>query len=172
MIYIYNKKFKKVKNLYQVKVNNTFSFDINEQTDVNIDCLQLSETKFHVLSKNKSYKTEIIDANFNEKSYTIKVNNNTYNINIFNHLDTLIKEMGFEIGASKIVNEIKAPMPGLILDIFAKIGLEVKENDALLILEAMKMENTLTSPRNGIIKSISVTKGNTVEKNQLLIEFE
>ncbi|MCL4126550.1 UNVERIFIED_CONTAM: hypothetical protein GTU68_064554 [Idotea baltica] len=63
-------------------------------------------------------------------------------------------------------------MPGLILEINIAVGQEVKENDSLLILEAMKMENILTSPRDGIIKSISVSKGDAVEKNQLLIEFE
>jgi biotin carboxyl carrier protein len=63
-------------------------------------------------------------------------------------------------------------MPGLILDINVKIGQKVKEDDPLLILEAMKMENVLTSPRDGIIKSISVSKGDAVNKNQLLIEFE
>jgi len=42
----------------------------------------------------------------------------------------------------------------------------------LLILEAMKMENSFDSPRAGIIKSIAVTKGQAVEKGQLLIEFE
>jgi biotin carboxyl carrier protein len=63
-------------------------------------------------------------------------------------------------------------MPGLILAISVKVGQEVQEFDPLIILEAMKMENTLTSPRAGIIKSISVTNGETVNKNQLLIEFE
>lgn len=80
--------------------------------------------------------------------------------------------MGFEIGATKKINEIKAPMPGLILSVDVKIGQEVKEDDSLLVLEAMKMENVLTSPRDGIIKYISITKGETVNKNQLLIEFE
>ena len=79
--------------------------------------------------------------------------------------------MGFAIGGTKHVNSIKAPMPGLILDINVKEGQEVKENDNLIILEAMKMENSITSPRDGIIKSISVNKSDTVEKNQLLIEF-
>ena len=45
---------------------------------------------------------------------------------------------------------------GFILEINVKIGQEVKENDTLLILEAMKMENVLSSPREGIIKSIAV----------------
>ena len=71
-----------------------------------------------------------------------------------------------------MVNDIKAPMPGLILEVNVKEGDEVKEGDYLLVLEAMKMENALTAPRDAVIKSISVEKGQTVEKNQLLIEME
>jgi biotin carboxyl carrier protein len=157
---------------YKVNVNNTFDFEL-EETDISkLDASKVSNSKFHVLQNNMSFKTEIIDTNFNQKSYKVKVNNNTYNINIVNDLDTLIKEMGFEVGSSKKVNDIKAPMPGLILDISVKIGQEVNEDDTLLILEAMKMENVITSPRQGVIKSISVSKGDAVEKNQLLIEFE
>ena len=63
-------------------------------------------------------------------------------------------------------------MPGLILEIHVRIGQAVNEDDPLLILEAMKMENVITSPRDGIIKSISVKKSESVDKNQLLIEFE
>jgi biotin carboxyl carrier protein len=161
-----------VKNSYQVKVNNTFEFKIDNQVALDLDSIQVSDSKFHVLHKNSPYKTEITEANFSQKSYKIKVNNNIYNVEIFNELDTLIQQMGFEIGATKKVKEIKAPMPGLILAIDIEVGQEVKEDDTLLILEAMKMENALTSPRDGIIKSISIVKGQTVNKNELLIEFE
>jgi biotin carboxyl carrier protein len=70
------------------------------------------------------------------------------------------------------VNAIKAPMPGLILEISVVVGQEVKENDNLIILGAMKMENSFLSPRDGVIKSISVAVGDAVDKGQLLIEFE
>ena len=80
--------------------------------------------------------------------------------------------MGISVGANKVVNEVKAPMPGLILEVCVAVGQEVTENEPLLILEAMKMENTLVSPRSGKIKSIAVEKSNAVEKGQLLIEFE
>jgi biotin carboxyl carrier protein len=63
-------------------------------------------------------------------------------------------------------------MPGLILEISVVVGQEVKENDNLIILGAMKMENSFLSPRDGIIKSISVAVGDAVDKGQLLIEFE
>jgi biotin carboxyl carrier protein len=80
--------------------------------------------------------------------------------------------MGLSLGNAQMVNDIKAPMPGLILEVNVKEGDEVKEGDYLLVLEAMKMENALTAPRDAVIKSISVEKGQTVEKNQLLIEME
>ena len=158
--------------IFKANVNNTFDFEITNEDIQGLDALKTSSSKSHILQQNKSYKTEITDADFNAKSYQVKVNNNTYNVNIFNNLDVLIKDLGFSIGSTKHVNSIKAPMPGLILDFNVKVGDEVKENDALLILEAMKMENIIISPRDGIIKSVSAEKGDAVEKNQLLIEFE
>ena len=63
-------------------------------------------------------------------------------------------------------------MPGLIIEIAVVVGQTVKENDNLIILSAMKMENSFLSPRDGVIKSIAVSVGDAVEKNQLMIEFE
>ncbi|MEM7382618.1 MAG: acetyl-CoA carboxylase biotin carboxyl carrier protein subunit, partial [Bacteroidota bacterium] len=81
-------------------------------------------------------------------------------------------QMGFALGSAKDVSSIEAPMPGLILDISVSEGQEVNEGDPLLILEAMKMENVITSPRNGVVKSVPISQGETVEKKHLLIEFE
>ncbi len=157
---------------YHVKVNDTSEFTIPETEINSFNIVSTEDLKFHVIHENQSMNAEIIDTDFNQKIFKVKVNNNTYSINVFSDLDILIKEMGFEIGSTIMINEIKAPMPGLILDINVKVGQEVQENDALLILEAMKMENIITSPRNGIIKSVSVKNGDAVEKNHLLIEFE
>ncbi len=79
--------------------------------------------------------------------------------------------MGFTIGLGKKANDIKAPMPGIILSINVKEGQEVKEGETLLILEAMKMENAIGSPKDGVIKSIFIKSGETVEKGELLIEM-
>lgn len=157
---------------FKVNVNSSLDFDISETESSQLNSIKVSDTTYHVLQDNISYSAEISATDFNNKLIEVKVNNNIYNVNISNELDSLIKDMGFELGSSKLVNDIKAPMPGLILEISVQIGQEVKENDTLLILEAMKMENVLTSPREGIIKSIFVKKGDAVDKNKLLIEFE
>ncbi|SHH02859.1 biotin carboxyl carrier protein [Flavobacterium micromati] len=157
---------------YKVTVDNAFQFDLDSQNVSLLDSVSIEKNKFHVLHENKPYKAEIITSDFNQKSYTVKVNNNIYNVAISNPLDLLIKEMGFEVGLTKQVNFIKAPMPGLILEISVVVGQTVKENDNLIILGAMKMENSFLSPREGVIKSISVVVGDAVDKGQLLIEFE
>lgn len=157
---------------YQVKVNGALELSVSDEDITLLDTIETSLLKYHILQDGKSYSAEITDSDFNKKEYKVKINNNTYDIHIFNDLDVLIKDLGFEIGSSKLVNEIMAPMPGLILEISVKIGDEVKENDPLLILEAMKMENMISSPRAGIIKSISIKKGDAVDKNQMLVEFE
>jgi biotin carboxyl carrier protein len=157
---------------FKLNVNNTTSFNFTEESLQQLDVVALENSKFHILKNHKPYKAEVLSADFLEKKYSVKVNNNIYEVAISNDLDLLIESIGIERGKSKVVNAIKAPMPGLILEINVSVGQEVKENDPLLILEAMKMENSFLSPRNGIIKSIAVEKGNAVDKGQLLIEFE
>ena len=158
--------------MYQIKVNGDYTFSINKYELDSLDAVKTSTDQFHILHQNTSLKAQIQEGDFNNKSYTIKVNNNVYEVNINDELDQLIAEMGFEVGAHKQVNEIKAPMPGLILEINVTEGQEVKEDDPLLILEAMKMENVITSPRSGIIKSIKVKQSDAVDKNTLLLDFE
>ncbi len=159
-------------NNYKATVNKTETFDLNSDTIQELNAIAIEESVYHILKDHKSHKAQVTTSDFLAKKYTVKVNGNTYEVDIASQLDQLIKEMGFEVGAAKQVNAIKAPMPGLVLEISVEVGQEVQEGDNLLILEAMKMENSFTSPRAGIIKSIAVNKGQAVDKGQLLIEFE
>lgn len=158
--------------MYKAKVNASYEFEVNEEAVEQLDAVETSTNQYHILHNNASIKARILDSNFNKKQYRIKVNNNTYDVAISDVLDQQITALGFAIGLSKKVNNIKAPMPGLILEISVSEGKEVKEDDPLLILEAMKMENVINSPREGVIKSIKVKQGETVDKDSLLIEFE
>lgn len=157
---------------YKVVVNDEMEFRFTKDEIDALDSQNVSSSKLHVLKENRSFKAEIESSDFLKKSYRIRINSNTYEIRIFNELDLLIEGMGLSLASTSMINDIKAPMPGLILDVQVKPGDEVKEGDYLLVLEAMKMENTLTAPRDGIVKSVEVKKGQTVDKNQLLIEME
>lgn len=157
---------------YKVRVNNTLEFDLTKDDISQLDAVQSSKKlEYHVLQDQTSYHTEVVSSDFDAKKYTIEVNNTIYEVVIADMLDQQIAAMGFSIGSSKNVNSVKAPMPGLLLDIHVAVDQEVKENEPLLILEAMKMENSILSPRDGVIKSIIAKKGDAVDKGQLLIEF-
>ncbi|APG59805.1 acetyl-CoA carboxylase biotin carboxyl carrier protein subunit [Christiangramia salexigens] len=157
---------------YKVKVNDSFDFEFTQEEIEALDTQRTSEKKYHLLQGNQSFKAEVFKSDFLSRNYQIKINSNIYSIKINNELDQLIDDMGLSLGSSKKINDIKAPMPGLILEVSVNEGDEVREGDYLLVLEAMKMENTLTAPRDGVVKSVKVNKGDAVEKNQLLIEMD
>ncbi|MGF2413251.1 MAG: biotin/lipoyl-containing protein, partial [Ferruginibacter sp.] len=68
--------------------------------------------------------------------------------------------------------EINAPMPGMVLEIAVAEGQAVNEGDKVLILGAMKMENSILTHAGATIKRIVVAVGQAVEKGQVLVEFE
>jgi glutaconyl-CoA/methylmalonyl-CoA decarboxylase subunit gamma len=74
--------------------------------------------------------------------------------------------------SSETSHELRAPMPGLILDIVVKPGDKVTQGQNLMVLEAMKMKNAIRSPRDGVIQNIPVTEGQKVGYNDILVTFE
>jgi acetyl-CoA carboxylase biotin carboxyl carrier protein len=68
--------------------------------------------------------------------------------------------------------EIKAPMPGKIASIIVDVGSLVKEEDEVIIMDAMKMEIPVYAPAAGVIKKIEVKVGDTVNEGQVLVVLE
>ncbi len=166
----------KYKVFYQQDKSHEIELD-NEQIKIDgkpteIDLVKLLDNKFHILENHKSYNLEVIHADYSLKRFSIKVNNNIYDLNLQTELDTLLDKMGMSAAGSDKMENVKAPMPGLVLDVLVEKGQPVQKGDNLLILEAMKMENIIKASGNGVVKSIHINKKDAVEKNQLLIEME
>ncbi len=142
--------------------------EVTQQLEIQV----LSDRRFHILNEGKSIIAEVVEADFKTKEFTIKINQNNYQLVVEDQFDRLIKDLGLSKVQNSQVKEIKAPMPGLVLDIVVQVGATVVKGDALVILEAMKMENIIKSPGDGIIKSIKVDQGQSVDKNQILVDFE
>jgi biotin carboxyl carrier protein len=163
----------------KVTVNKNSVFEIESSQDGLLvngqpfqwDLSKLSENGFHILYKNESYRAEVVKTDAATKSFTFKINNHLHTVEVKDKFDLLLEKLGMHNTSAGKVNNIKAPMPGLIIDLKVKVGDTVKAGDSLLILEAMKMENMLKSPGDGVVKSVKVKKGDAVEKNQVLIEF-
>jgi len=137
-----------------------------------LDIVTVDETQFHLLHNNKAYNIHLEHIDLESKNLTFLMNDDRYNVHIQDDLDMLIASMGFEDAEEEHMNEIHAPMPGIILDILCQPGQQLKKGDNLLILEAMKMENIIKTKVAATVKSIEIQKGESVEKDQLLILFE
>lgn len=147
------------------------SGEINDES-FELDIDKENNGRFHIIRNNKTYTADVLKTNYETKTFTIKVNGSKYEIAVKDRMDELLKEMGMEGMAEQKITDIKAPMPGLVLDILIEPGQTVTKGEAVLILEAMKMENSIKSPTDGVIKSIGINKGNAVEKNEILVTFE
>ncbi|MCF0073459.1 acetyl-CoA carboxylase biotin carboxyl carrier protein subunit [Dyadobacter sp. CY261] len=135
------------------------------------DIVALGHNRFHIIWKNKSYNIEVIDRNPAEKSTHLLINGQHYYTSAKDDLDLLLEKMGMQNNASQKINNVKAPMPGLIQSIAVAEGDSIAKGDNLLVLVAMKMENVIKSSGSGVIKTLKVAPGQIVEKNQVLLEF-
>jgi biotin carboxyl carrier protein len=87
-------------------------------------------------------------------------------------MDRLLHDLGMDTESVAKAANIKAPMPGLVLQVLVETGAEITKDEKVMILEAMKMENVIKSPGSGKVKAILVRPGQAVDKNQVLLGLE
>ena len=135
------------------------------------DFVPLGNNRYHIIQNYQSYTAEVVKADYTAKTFTIKINGVLHELALQDRFDLLLEKLGMNQVNAKKINEVKAPMPGLILDIKVTVGQAVKKGDPIVILEAMKMENILKAPSDGFVKAIKVAVRQNVEKNQVILEF-
>ena len=135
------------------------------------DIADLGAGRYHVLHEGRSYNAEIVSADYTTKDIVLKINGQRVELHAKDRFDLLLERLGMSNAAATKVNELKAPMPGLIVDIRVQPGQAVLKGDPLLVLEAMKMENILKAPTDGTVNSIKVTLRDNVQKGQVLVQF-
>jgi acetyl/propionyl-CoA carboxylase alpha subunit len=133
---------------------------------------QVSPELIQINYKNKNYEFRIESIAMDKNEVELKHLKRKLTIRIEDHLQQIIQSLGYNSLKSKHTDSLLAPMPGLVIEVVAKAGDEVKKGDHLISLEAMKMENILKAAHDGIIKEVKVKKSDKVEKNQVLLLFE
>jgi biotin carboxyl carrier protein len=165
--------------MLKVTVNDKLVFETDIQKDKIInngktfewDITELRPGIFHIIKDNKSFTAELLKIDAAAKTLQLKINNHIFNISAQDELDLLLEKMGINKTQSNQAAPLKAPMPGLVLEVKVSENQAVKKGDPLVILEAMKMENILKAAADGVVKTVKIKKGETVEKNQVLIIF-
>ncbi|MBN8535587.1 MAG: acetyl-CoA carboxylase biotin carboxyl carrier protein subunit [Deltaproteobacteria bacterium] len=136
--------------------------------DVSKNDFKQAEEYISFLFQGQSYLVDVIGK---DTKYTVFARNSFRNIKIFND-EMLLHESLKKGGSIGGANELRAGMPGKVIEIFAKQGEIIKANKSLLIMEAMKMENEMRSDRDVKIKEVCVKQGDSVEAGALLLKFE
>lgn len=156
---------------FKVKVND-FTFTFSQEDIDAADIVQKSPEQYNLLHGFRSANARLLEADLHGKNLKLEIDGEAFTVQINDQLDQMLDSMGFSTASSKHLKEIKAPMPGLVLSIAVTEGQAVKEGDRILILEAMKMENSIMIQHDAVIKRIAVTAGQAVEKGQVLVELD
>ncbi|MGB8357604.1 MAG: biotin/lipoyl-containing protein [Bacteroidales bacterium] len=166
-----------IKKLYAQSVDGqTFSFNLPlkniikvNKREYKIELREDDKYGIHVLWKNRRYPVEIVRTKQNR--YEILFNDISHTFTVETPISMQRKKV---LGSSQGKNEnlvVRAPMPGKIVDVLVRENAEVMRGEALVILEAMKMQNEIQSDANGTVTRIAVKPGQNVMKDDILAEI-
>lgn len=158
------------KSSLQIEKLDNGSWLINNEKQT-ADLHRVSDKEFHVLVNGKSYRAFVEKHDSRSKELTLIVNGERVTLRAKGPYEDLLESLGMNALASAKAKDLKAPMPGLVLEVAVELGQEVKEGDTLLVLEAMKMENVIKATAAGVVSDVKVTSGDSVEKGQVLVGF-
>jgi biotin carboxyl carrier protein len=142
----------------------------NENQEIRI--VKHNDETLLLITPNKVYTIRCLNINKEAKTLTLLYNGNKFEAKITEPIDEILKSMGLENALTPKISDLKAPMPGLVLQVLVNSGDSVSKGDKILVLEAMKMENAIKSPTDGIVSDVFAKQGMAVDKNQVLITFK
>lgn len=160
----------------QITLNGIHKFDISKDEGkylVNgsvVECSihRIDNNSFQVIVNNQALP---VSVSLSRDPYELKIGHYTHLVETRHESQLALEKIGIIQKTTKKEEILKAPMPGLIVDILAYEGDEIKAGQALLVLKAMKMENIIRAPHDGVIRKILVNRDQKIEKDAALFHF-
>ena len=160
---------------YQTIVNDeTYDIEINEDGRILVNGEERA-VDFRVLREGELYSMLLDNRSFEavvderDETYHVLLSGNLFEVQVTDERSRRLANAFMAFGDTGGEVSIRAPMPGLIARIPVEEGQPVQKGETVVILESMKMENELKSPREGTIHHISVKPGDSVEQNKVLV---
>jgi len=161
---------------YIVKIGEdqlTFNYDENtgkisnqSENEVHYDWVEIGNGCYSLILNGKSYLLQIQPSN---GEYQLYINGQLLAASVQDEQNLILDQFVSQHKTEPKEQVIKAPIPGLVTKVFVELGAEIKKDEALLTLEAMKMENLIKAPCACQVEKIFVQPGQTVQQNQDLI---
>ncbi|MDA0302813.1 MAG: biotin/lipoyl-binding protein [Bacteroidetes bacterium] len=136
------------------------------------DWKPIGDGVFDVRMGLRNLRVELVDGPDTQGHVLVRVNGVERQLHVLDRQMLLLESMGMSNAEVGLEMEVLAPMPGKVLSVEVSENETVEEGQALLVLEAMKMENVIRAPRAGTIASIAVDAGVAVEKGMALVTYE
>lgn len=160
---------------YTTIINNQqFEIEINKDGTLTVngekreaDFLPISGSLYSIIKDNRSLELAIEDAP--DSKYEILMEGRLYEGMVLDERAMMM--MNRKGGLTLDSGDVNSPMPGLIVEVTVNEGDTVTQGQTVVILESMKMQNELKAPRDGVVQSVSVSQGQSVEKNALLLSI-
>ncbi len=121
---------------------------------------------YSLLVDGKSYEGYMYAS---DDEWEVLLQGRRYNVQVVDEREHRLQQTMGEGAVADNEFHLKAPMPGLVVDVPVEEGQEVAKGDVLVILESMKMQNELKSPRGGKVTRVRVKTGDNVERKQTLL---
>ncbi len=115
---------------------------------------------------------EVLEFDAFAKRVDLRIRGRRYSVQLADELDRLIDELGLSAQAEVVGGDIHAPMPGLVREIMVSVGDTVEAGQAVLVLEAMKMENIIRAEAAATVTELAAEVGAAVEKGAMLVRME
>lgn len=151
---------------YMIEVNQDGQITVDGQV-VLVEFSRIGDTGLHLLLVNNESFEGLVEEH--EDVWQVLFRGDLYEVQVADERAQLMRARAHMSVPESGELPIKAPMPGLVVNIPVEVGQEVIKGDNLVILESMKMENELKAPRDGRVERINVKVGSSVEQHQTLI---
>jgi biotin carboxyl carrier protein len=150
---------------FEIEIQNDGSVLVNGQPR-EVDFLSLTPSLYSIIMNGLSLEVVIEER---EGEYQVLMGGRLYEGEVLDERSLLMLSRRGGAAAESGEISIKSPMPGLIVAVPVEEGQEVKAGQTVVILESMKMQNELKTPRDGVVQRISVAAGQTVEQKKVLV---
>ncbi|HEV7703768.1 MAG TPA: biotin/lipoyl-containing protein [Gemmatimonadaceae bacterium] len=165
--------------MYVVEVNGQrYNIEIEDAAAIvdgvkySVSLHAVAGTPVRILGINDAVHRMVLRERVARGRYRLWLDGHRYDAEALDSRARAIRDMQASVAKPTGPAPLRAPMPGLIVQLRVKPGDHVAAGDGLVVMEAMKMENELRAPAAGTVRAVHVTVGAAVEKGALLVELE
>lgn len=141
-----------------------------DDREYELEASEVEPNVYLLKNENKIYEVFVSPKSDSNAPYNVKINNQEFEINLSD--PKRLRGSNASGGQADGIVEIKTAMPGKLVRVFTEQGAEIKQGEPILVVEAMKMQNEMKSPKDGVVKEIRFAEGATVNAGDVLAVIE